>query len=141
MDLTVVTIWLMIAMAAALVEVLSPLFGFIFGTPAALVAAGLALFLPLPAQIVAFAGTLLGSLLVVRPRLASRLNAKGLPTRTQMLIGKTGQVTVPIDPIAGHGRVLVAGEDWAATSDVPIPAGATVQVEGADGIVLHVYVV
>jgi membrane protein implicated in regulation of membrane protease activity len=47
-------------------------------------------------------------------------------------------VTQDVEPLLGTGRVTVSGEDWAARSTEPIPAGATVKVVGADGIVLEV---
>ena len=43
-----------------------------------------------------------------------------------------------IDPVVGTGRVNVGGDDWAARSGVPVPAGSEVEVVGADGIVLLV---
>jgi membrane protein implicated in regulation of membrane protease activity len=55
-----------------------------------------------------------------------------------VLIGRAARVTQGIDPVTGSGRVLVAGEDWAASSASPLPAGAAVEVTGADGIVLQV---
>ena len=47
-------------------------------------------------------------------------------------------MTHDIDPTLGTGRVNVSGEDWAARSAEPIPAGTKVTVVGADGIVLEV---
>lgn len=67
-----------------------------------------------------------------------RLGAGGVPSRTDRLVGLTGKVTHAIDPIHGGGRVLVAGEDWAAQSFEPIPVETRVIVDGADGIVLTV---
>ena len=61
-----------------------------------------------------------------------------MPSRTEPLIGRHGQVTHDIDPTLGTGRVNVGGEDWAARSDEPIPAGTRIRVVGADGIVLEV---
>ncbi len=118
---------------------LSPTFGFIFVSTAALVAAALAaLEVPLPLQLAAFAAALLASLLFLRPRFVGRLAAQGVPTRTESLTGKVGVVTVEVDPVGGTGRVEVGGQDWAARSADRIPEGARVRVEGADGIVLLV---
>ena len=61
-----------------------------------------------------------------------------MPSRTEALAGKLAHVTEAIDPVRGTGRVNVAGEDWAARSAAPVPAGAEVRVDGADGIVLLV---
>ncbi len=61
-----------------------------------------------------------------------------VPSRTDPHIGASAVVTQGIDPIHGSGRVVVNGEDWAAKSSEPIPAGARVTVMDADGIVLVV---
>ena len=61
-----------------------------------------------------------------------------MPSRTEILLGKKGQVTEWIDPVSGKGRVIVEGQDWAAKSEKSILSGQSVLVEGADGIVLQV---
>jgi membrane protein implicated in regulation of membrane protease activity len=63
---------------------------------------------------------------------------QGVPTRTEPLVGRHGQVTHDIDPTLGTGRINVGGEDWAARSGEAIPTGTKVRVIGADGIVLEV---
>jgi membrane protein implicated in regulation of membrane protease activity len=131
--------WLILAIVAAIVEVASPLFGFIFISAAGLIAAAAAgIGFGIAVQVVAFTAALFLGLLLVRPRLVAKLGAKGVPSRTEVLVGRRGQVTEAINPLLGTGRVTVAGEDWAARSATPVPAGAIVQVEGADGIVLRV---
>jgi membrane protein implicated in regulation of membrane protease activity len=101
-------------------------------------AAAAALSMSVPGQIVVFCVVLTVSLLALRPRLVAGLNSRGVPSRTEPLIGKDGIVTSDIDPTAGGGRVNVGGEDWAARSTERIPAGTKVRVAGADGIVLEV---
>ena len=59
-------------------------------------------------------------------------------SRTEALMGETGQVTEAIDPVLGTGRVVVNGHDWAARSMDPIAVGTQVMVDGSDGIVLLV---
>jgi membrane protein implicated in regulation of membrane protease activity len=61
-----------------------------------------------------------------------------VPSRPEKMLGQRGKVTEDIDPVAGVGRVVVGGDDWAARSDKPLPRGAEVVVDGHDGIVLHV---
>jgi len=61
-----------------------------------------------------------------------------VPSRTAQLLGQRGRVTEPIDAVAGRGRVVVGGDDWAARAEQPLAEGAEVIVDGADGIVLHV---
>jgi membrane protein implicated in regulation of membrane protease activity len=89
-------------------------------------------------QLVVFCVVLTVSVLALRPRLVGRLDSRGVPSRTEQLIGKAGVVTHDIDPTAGAGRVNVGGEDWAARSVERIAAGTHVRVVGADGIVLEV---
>ena len=127
------------ALASGIIELLSPMFGFVFVSVAALVAAGLAgLGASFSLQLVAFSVVLLACLVFVRPRFARQLEAQGVATRTEALVGRVGIVTLPLDPRLHTGRVEVAGQDWAARCPVALPSGAAVRVAGADGIVLEV---
>src|SRR5262252_2475046 len=137
--MSLVAVWVVVALVAGILEVAVPAFGFVFVTLAALVAAVLALFgLDLAIQVVVFAGATLFFLLVLRRVFIHRLGGPGVPSRTEVLRGKLAEVTEPIDPVRGSGRVLVEGHDWAARSPVAVPAGARVVIVGADGIVLLV---
>jgi membrane protein implicated in regulation of membrane protease activity len=106
-----VTIWLTLGILAAVVEVLSPLFGFILITVAALLAALLAVFgLSVSVQLLVFALTLLFLLVIVRPRVVARLApARGVPDRTDQLLGQRGRVVEALDPVMGTGRVMWVG--------------------------------
>lgn len=131
--------WLALAIVSAIVEVSIPHFGLIFvaiGAVGAALTAALAL--SVSDQIVVFGVVLTVSVLALRPRLVASLGSRGVPSRTDQLIGKEGVVTHDIDPTTGTGRVNVGGEDWAARSIERIPAGMHVRVGGADGIVLEV---
>jgi membrane protein implicated in regulation of membrane protease activity len=131
--------WLALAVVSVIVEVSIPHFGLVFvaiGAVGAAVAAALAL--SEPVQIVVFCVVLAASVLALRPYVVGRLGSRGVPSRTDQLIGKDGIVTNDIDPTAGGGRVNVGGEDWAARSSERIPAGSRVRVVSADGIVLEV---
>ena len=131
--------WLALAVVSAIVEVSIPHFGLVFvaiGAVGAAVAAALGL--SDPVQIVVFCVVLTASVLVLRPYLLGRLGSRGVPSRTDQLMGKDAIVTTDIDPTAGGGRVNVGGEDWAARSSERIPSGTRVRVVGADGIVLEV---
>lgn len=134
-------IWLGIAILLAIVEIAVPTFGFIFGTLAALVVAAMTALGPVdwPVQLVTFSVMLLIGLFLLRPRLLRKMeSSKGIPSRTDNLIGKTGKVIQTIDSSMSSGRVLVEGDDWAARAQKPIAEGANVIVENADGIVLLV---
>jgi membrane protein implicated in regulation of membrane protease activity len=138
--MSLVAVWVVVALGAGILEVAVPAFGFVFVTLAALVAAVLALLgLDLAVQVVVFAGATLFFLLVLRRFFVHRLRGgPGVPSRTEALQGKLAEVTEPIDPVRGSGRVLVEGHDWAARSPVAVPSGVRVRIDGADGIVLLV---
>lgn len=131
-------LWLIAALIAGIVEILVPLFGFVFVSMAAVVGAlGSAAGLSVPLQVVLFAVSLILFLVILRP-LAKRTGSRGVPTRTEALVGRRAQVVQAIDPVLGTGRVNVGGDDWAARCPTSLPAGAEVVVSGADGIVLLV---
>ena len=132
-------VWLAVAFVAAVVEVSIPHFGFAF-VGAGAIAAAAAAFLgySVPAQFATFVVVLTGSIALLRSRLLARLGGRGVPSRTEALVGRQAIVTHDIDPTVGTGRVNVAGEDWAARSAEAIAAGAKVRVVGSDGIVLEV---
>jgi membrane protein implicated in regulation of membrane protease activity len=131
--------WLAVAFVAAVIEVSVPHFGSAFVSVGAIAAAASAFFgFGVPVQIATFAVVMIVSLVMLRSTLVGYLGGKGVPSRTDPLIGRQGLVTHDIDPTIGTGRVTVAGEDWAARSTEVIAAGAKVRVVGADGIVLEV---
>ena len=134
-----VLVWVLVAIVSAVIEVSIPHFGVIFaslGAAAAAVVAGLGF--GTPVQLLTFVIVLGASLVVLRPRLIGRNDAPGVPSRTEVLVGREGVVTHDIDPTVGAGRINVGGEDWAARAAAPLPIGTRVRVVGADGIVLEV---
>jgi len=137
-DIAVFT-WLAIAFVAAILEVSIPHFGSAFVSAGAIAAAAAAyLGFSAPMQIGIFVVVLMVSLVALRSTLVGRLGGRGVPSRTDTLIGRNGVVTHDIDPTIGAGRVNVSGEDWAARSAGAIAAGTKIRVVSADGIVLEV---
>jgi membrane protein implicated in regulation of membrane protease activity len=137
--MSLVAVWVIVALGAGILEVVVPAFGFVFVTLAALLAAVLALLAyGLTVQVIAFAVSALLFLFVLRRFFVHRLRGPGVPSRTEAITGKIAEVTEPIDPVRGLGRVNVEGHDWAARASVPVPAGGRVRIDGADGIVLLV---
>jgi membrane-bound serine protease (ClpP class) len=131
--------WLAVAFVAAILEISIPHFGSAFVSAGAIAAAAAAyLGFSVPMQIGTFAVVLMVSLIGLRSTLVGRLGGRGVPSRTEALIGRDGIVTHAIDPTIGAGRVNVSGEDWAARSAAAIAAGTKVRVVAADGIVLEV---
>jgi len=132
-------VWLMVAFVAAIIEVSVPHFGFAFVGAGAIAAAAAAFFgYGVPVQFGVFVVVMTVSLVVLRSRLLGQLGGRGVPSRTEALVGRQAIVTHDIDPTIGTGRVNVAGEDWAARSGEAIAAGAKVRIVGSDGIVLEV---
>jgi membrane protein implicated in regulation of membrane protease activity len=132
--------WLIVALIAAIIEVSIPHFGFGFVSIGAVAGAAMAyLGYGVTAQMAVFVAVLGGSLILLRSRLIGRLfSGRGVPSRTDTMIGRQGVVTHDIDATLGSGRVNVGGEDWAARSSEVITIGTKVRVVGADGIVLEV---
>ena len=131
--------WILVAIGAIGIEVALTNFVFFFVALAALVAALLAsigLGPVVQASVFAVAAGFMPVFL--RRPIMRRFAGRGVPSRTDTLIGATAEVTEAIDPVRGTGRVLVGGQDWAARSENAVPAGSTVTVVEADGIVLIV---
>ncbi len=127
------------AIAAVGGELLVTNFLLLFVAIAAAIAATLAaLGLRLPVQLTAFGGAAIFLPLLLRRPMIRRFSGRGVPSRTEALVGTIAMVTEAIDPILGMGRVNAGGEDWAASSTGPVAIGAKVTVLGADGIVLIV---
>src|SRR5882672_7994833 len=95
--------WLGVALVAAIIEISIPHFGFAFVGVGAVAAAIAAYFgYDLPTQV----ATLIVSLALLRSRLVGLFGAaRGVPTRTAPLVGRSGVVTAGIDPTLGTGRV------------------------------------
>jgi membrane protein implicated in regulation of membrane protease activity len=131
--------WIALAFIAAVLEISVPHFGSAFVSAGA-VAAAVTAFLGfgMSAQFAVFVVVLTVSLVALRAGLIARLAGRGVPNRTEPLVGRHGLVTHDIDPVTGTGRINIAGEDWAARSHDPIASGTKVRVVGADGIVLEV---
>jgi membrane protein implicated in regulation of membrane protease activity len=132
--------WALLAIVAAVIEMMTPHFGVIFVTLGAVAAAFVSsLGGGVAWQLLIFAIAVTASVLLLRPQMLGWLTSpRGVPSRTETLIGKQGQVTEAINPTLGTGRVNVAGEDWAARSTSDVAPGVEVRVVGADGIVLEV---
>ena len=139
MVLLMTLVWIGIAIVAVAIEFVATSFIFLFVGAAALVAALLAaVAIGLPSQLVVFALLALLLPVLLRRKLVQRFSGRGVPSRTEALVGATGEVTETIDAVRGTGRVVVNGQDWAARSSRPLPAGTLVEVVDADGIVLVV---
>jgi membrane protein implicated in regulation of membrane protease activity len=131
--------WFGLALIALAIEGFSRQLVLLFVALAALVAGGMAELGISPwLQFVIFGGaSILMPTLFRRPLLA-RFAGRGVPSRTDDLLGETAVVVEAIDPVHHIGRVSLHGQDWMARASVPVSKGATTTVVGADGIVLLV---
>lgn len=130
-------IWIGVALAAGIVEVLSLDLVFAMVAAAALVASGSsALGADAPAQLVVFAVASVALLVVARPPIRRHLlrSAPATLTGVAALVGRHAEVLA--DVTERGGRVKLAGETWSArTSEagLVLPAEAEVVVVAIDG--------
>src|SRR6185312_4705056 len=92
--------WLAVAFVAAVLEISVPHFGSAFVSAGA-VAAAITAYLGLGAtiQFGTFVVVLTVSLVTLRSGLMARLGGRGIPSRTEPLVGRHGLVTHDIDPV------------------------------------------
>jgi membrane protein implicated in regulation of membrane protease activity len=136
-------LWLIAAVAAALLELLVPSFSFIFLAFGAAIGAALSFFTDWPGQLLGFLLAAGGSIAFLRTRLtriaaSTNLSKHKFLSRAETVHQEIGTVTEFIPGTADHGRVEVSGADWAARATTPIAVGVRVKVHGHDGIVLLV---
>lgn len=135
-------IWLIVAVLLVAVEIvtLTAAVG-LLGAAALIASVAAALGLPVPLQLVVFAGASVAGVVLLRPVAQRRL----APPRTvsfgiDALVGKPGYV---LQEVTGRdGRVRIGGEEWTARAmddSLVIPAGATVDVLQIDGATAVVY--
>ena len=90
------------------------------------------------APVVIFAGLLIGAFLAFAVERSVAAHRRPVWTGSEELIGATGDVRVPLDPL---GQVFVQGALWRARIDDGVPrldVGARVRVESVEGLTLHV---
>jgi membrane-bound serine protease (ClpP class) len=82
-------------------------------------------------------GTTVTTALLIFGVVAAAIQARRRPTLmgSERLIGEIGQV---VDWQGDSGHVRTEGEVWAARSDAPLKAGATVRIVRRDGLILYV---
>ncbi|MET8863434.1 NfeD family protein [Nonomuraea sp. NPDC004580] len=135
-------IWVILAIVLGVAEIftLTASLG-LLGVAALLTAAGAAVGLPVPLQLLLFAVTSTAGLLVLKP-IAMRY-IKHPPLQrfgVEALVGKPAYV---VSEVTGRdGRVRIGGEEWSARAydeTLVIPAGATVDVIEIEGATALVY--
>ena len=137
-----VVIWVLLAVALAVGEVLTP--GMFFLGPVALAAGAAALAALLGAgglaSLIVFIVCAVASLAILRPIARRHVRLPALSrTGTDALVGRKGIVTRKVD--RHGGRVKIGGEEWSARAyldDQVLAEGQTVdivQIEGATALV------
>ena len=134
-------LWLLAGVGLMIAEVVAPGF-WLMSVAVGCFVASVAGLLPfgLPAQVVAFAGGTVASLVLFRPFLLRRFHRGGVRTNMDALIGKTAIVTQRLGPQGQLGRLVVEGEDWRGMSldDAALEPGTRVIVVEVDGTTLKV---
>ena len=130
--------WLILAMLALIIEVSTALMvsvWFVLGGLAACVAALVGASLTVQ-WLVFSAVTLLTLLLTWKKRAEILLTSRKTATNADRILNHKGEVTETIDPVAGSGKVLVAGQVWSARTEQSntIPEGAEVRILRIEGV-------
>jgi len=139
-----VVIWVLLAVALAVGEVLTP--GMFFLGPVALAAGAAALAALLGAgglaSLIVFIVCAVASLAILRPIARRHVRLPALSrTGTDALVGRKGIVTRKVD--RHGGRVKIGGEEWSARAyldDQVLAEGQTVdvvQIDGATALVVE----
>ncbi len=88
-------------------------------------------------QMIVFVIVSLLALLATKPLMKRFKHFDVVPTNSDRVIGKVGEVTKSIEKNQ-YGEVKVYGNTWTATSDKPIREGTRVKVLSIDGVKLVV---
>ena len=135
-------IWLIVACAFAILEMLTAGFMVIWFSVAALVALLFSLIFPeaFAIQIVIW-GVLSIILLLFTKKFADKLNPTPVQTNVYSVIGKKANVIVEINGEKSTGQVKVDGDVWSAKTEefnAIIPVGSVVEILRVDGVKLVV---
>jgi membrane protein implicated in regulation of membrane protease activity len=129
-------LWLGVAIAFAVGEMLTLAFYAVFITVGALAAAlAAALGFDLPVQVIVFAVASILGVFAARPPLMHYLERRHAPDVLSGAQGMIGQDAMVVDDIRSRhepGHVRVMGENWPAVPEdgAAIPAGTTIRIVG-----------
>lgn len=137
-DTTLLVLWLIIAGVMFVIEIMTVSLVSIWFVAGALVAALLALLhTGWIFQLLAF--LIVSALLFIfcKDRLVAWFGKHRTISGGKEICGKTGVVSVPITDHA-DGRVVINGQDWRATSPIPLSVGTPIKVIDLHGVTLTV---
>lgn len=134
-------VWLIIAVAAAVIEILTPQLVSLWFCVAALISmASAALGAQLWLQVSVFVVSSVVLVLITRPLYKKFIKPSVVATNTDALIGQTAIVTRTVDNDSCVGLAKVWGQVWSAVSENGdiIPEGTKVTIKGISGVRLIV---
>ena len=135
-------IWLGIAVALLIVELLTVGLTTIWFAVGALLAMTLAFCgVGLGWQLTVFVVVSTALLIVTRPLVQKYINSKHVKTNVDAIVGMTGRVVEAINGIEGTGAVIVDGKTWSAKAEnemTVIPVDTIVTVREVIGVKLLV---
>lgn len=141
MDYTVSLCWLMLVVVFAVIEGATPQLVSIWFAGGALCALIVSLFgVSLWIDIAVFVAVSALLLVLTRPLIKKRWQAKIVRTNADAAIGQDAVVTAAIDNTEGVGLVNLGGQIWSARSENgdPVEEGASVRVLRIEGVKLIV---
>ena len=133
--------WLILAGILLIIEVLAPSFFFLWMSIAAAITGLVLLAIPdlgWEYQLLIFSGLSIASITVFRRYQRSRTKLTDQPTlnrRGEQYIGRAFTLSDPI--VNNNGIIRVDDSTWRINGD-DLPAGSTVKVVGAEGVILQV---
>ena len=134
-------VWLVIAIAAAIIELSTPQLVSLWFAVAALIAMASAAFgAQLWIQIAVFVLVSVILVVITRPLYKKFIKPSVVATNTDALLGRVAIVKLDIDNDASVGLVKVSGQEWSALSEDGslIPAGQKVIIKNIAGVKLIV---
>ena len=135
-------IWLLVACAFAIAEMLTVGFFVIWFGVAALIALVFSLIFPsLVVAQVAIWGISSLILVLLTKKFADKVTSHSVPTNVYSVIGKKANVVIEINGEKATGQVKVDGDVWSAKTEefnAVIPVGSVVEVLKVDGVKLVV---
>jgi membrane protein implicated in regulation of membrane protease activity len=132
--------WILVAIVAGAVEIVSAGFWFMWLALSALLvaaAAGLGLLKSLELQLIVFSLLTLIFIVFTRPLVLKFIKTNDTISNVKALIGQHGIVITGVAPLQ-NGQVKVNGEIWSAASEETIEPDQRVEVIGIDGVKLLV---
>ncbi len=132
-------VWLVIAIAAFVLEAITTALVSVWVCAGALVAMILALCgADIVVQIIAMAVvtvlTFVICMIWIKPKLDKKKKGFAQPTNADRCIGSEGVVIKDIDPVDGKGQIKVDGQIWSAKSPVAITEGTRIKVTALEGV-------